>query len=356
MLEPLTPVKNELTILDGIDFKGVANHDRGMQYMLTASEFETSPTQGASVDQYIASSVGQNTRFSSLELGVQTSAFGGNVQTRMSYSRAGVFVPPNDDPRDVHRRLFGDERTSSEALYARRLSVLDVLRSEIRDVSSRLDGAEKAKLDAHLSALRQVENGFGAPPPGCPSPGPVLALDPHENDNFGAVGRAQTDLLVTALACDMTRVASLQWSHTVSPTVFSWLGLSLGHHELSHIEDSNAAGVADFIATERWFAEQFRYLVDRLAALPEPGGDGRMLDHSIVVWCKELGDGRLHDCISVPFVIAGGGGGLVPGRYLRYDAEPHTKLLVSLCRAMGVDIDVFGTADHGTGPLEGLFA
>ena len=89
--------------------------------------------------------------------------------------------------------------------------------------------------------------------------------------------------------------------------------------------------------------------------LPEPGGEGRMLEHSIVVWCKEPGDGRVHDCISVPFVLAGGGGGLVPGRYLRYDGVSHTKLLVSLCRALGVDIDVFGTAGYGTGPLEGLF-
>jgi hypothetical protein len=161
--------------------------------------------------------------------------------------------------------------------------------------------------------------------------------------------------LVAALACDVTRVASIQWSHTVGPTVFSWLGLEDGHHSLSHYDPSNPAAIADFIASERWYSERFAELLDRLAEMPEPGTTGSMLDHSLVLWSQELGDGRLHECKRVPFVLAGGAGGhLNPGTYLDFGATPHQKLLVSVCQACGLTNQVYGDASHGVGGLEGI--
>ena len=111
--------------------------------------------------------------------------------------------------------------------------------------------------------------------------------------------------------------------HTVGPHVFSWLGLSEGHHSLSHIDDSNPTGVAHFVEAERYLAEEFAYLLSKLDSLPEPDGEGTLLDHTTVLWAQELGDGRLHDCHSVPFVLAGGGGGYFnTGQYLDLEGNP----------------------------------
>jgi hypothetical protein len=362
MLEPLATLRNELTIVDGLDFKNGNNHEGGMSTMLTGGGAASSPSEGMSVDQFIAGRLNSPARFSSLELGVQTSAWGGNTQTRMCYRRAGEHIAPADRPSEVYRRLFGDSAgpTGADLLLAKRKSVLDLVREELGALQTALGNEERAKLDAHLTSLRSVElslSGGSAPPStGCAPPADPLASDPGQNDNFPAVCRAQTDLLVSALSCDLTRVASLQCSHTVSPTVFSWLGIGDGHHSLSHTDDSNAAGIAQFIAAERWFAEQFAYLVDKLKTLPEPSGaEGSMLDHSLVVWVKELGDSRLHECRSVPFVLAGRAGGyLSPGKYLRYDSLSHQHLLVSICRAMGVETEVFGDPAIASGELEGL--
>ncbi|MFI5309361.1 MAG: Tat (twin-arginine translocation) pathway signal sequence domain protein, partial [Polyangiales bacterium] len=105
---------------------------------------------------------------------------------------------------------------------------------------------------------------------------------------------------------------------------------------------------------ERWFATQFASLLDKLASTPEADGSGSLLDTSTVIWVKELGDSRLHDFKAVPFVIAGSGNGYwKPGRYLKLDSVPHQKLLVSLCLAMGVDVDHFGVSDI-TGDLPEL--
>jgi hypothetical protein len=235
-------------------------------------------------------------------------------------------------------------------------SVLDVLRGELSDLRNQVGAEEQNKLDAHLDALRRMESSLLGPAQssGCSAPPAPMALDPNAHPSFDKITRSQTDLLVSALGCGLTRVATLQLSHTVGPHVFSWLGLQEGHHTLSHSDDSNTDGVAQYVAAERWIAEQFLYLVQRLDALPEPGADGSMLDHTLLLWAKELADGRLHNCESVPFVLAGASSFLTTGRYLQLGGVPHQKLLVSLCQGMGLDNATFGDPTVGQGPLEGL--
>jgi hypothetical protein len=361
ILEPLQDHKSDLVICDGLDFYGADNHEGGMAAMLTGGGGAGTASGGFSVDQYVASRIGGDTRFASLELGVQTSAWGGNVQTRMSYRGPGVYAPPDDSPQGVYGRLFGDvvgDPGQVDARLRARQSVLDLVGGELEALGSAVGAEEKLKLDAHLESVREVERslgGGGGSAGTCGAPVPGADLAPYDNDSFPAVGKAQMDLLVAAMACGQTRVASIQWSHTVGPPVFSWLGISEGHHSLSHMDDSNTAGVAQFVAAERWFAEQFAYLLGKLAETPEPDGSGSMLQSSLVVWCKELGDSRLHSCKGVPFVLAGQAGGMLEtGRYLEFDAAPHTKLLVSICHAMGLDNGTFGDPSYGTGPLPGL--
>lgn len=355
ILEPLAPHKNDIIICDGIDYHGVDNHEAGMATMLTGGGGPSTSSGGMSVDQYVASKIGKDDRFQSLEFGVQTSAWGGNVQTRMSYLGPSTYVPPDDSPLSVFKRMFGDTTGDPNAIdkaLARRKSVIDLVAGELDGLKTRVGAEEKLKLEEHLAAIRKVESGL-AGPGSCGAPNPPDNLGIYDNDSFPAIGKAQTDLLVLALACGMTRVASLQMSHTVGPPVFSWLGLSDGHHSLSHMDDGNVQGVNDFVKAERWIAEQFVYLVDSLKKTPDPMG-GTLFDSTLVVWCKELGDGRLHDCKSVPWVLAGGGGHFTTGKYLTFGGAPHQKLLVSICRAMGLENQTFGDPQKGTGELEGL--
>jgi hypothetical protein len=356
ILEPIAKHKSRLIVCDGIDYKAVDNHEGGMANMLTGGGGAASSSGGMSVDQFVASKIGQSSKFSSLEFGVQTSAWGGNVQTRMSYLGPGIYAPPDDSPKSVHKRMFGDiggDPADVEKLLARKKKILDLVGGEIKDLSARVGKAEKEKLAAHAAAIEKVELGLGgAAGASCDEPASPLDLDPYTNANFPAIGKAQMDLLVLSLACGMTSVASIQWNHTVGPAVFSWVGVSEGHHSLSHIDDANPQGVADFVKTERWYAEQFAYLLGSLDAVPDPDG-GTLLDTTLVVWSKELGDGRLHDCKSVPWVLAGGQY-FTTGRYLDFGGAPHQKLLVSICQAMGLGNQTFGDATKGTGPLDGL--
>lgn len=358
ILEPLTPHKDNLIVMDGINFFQADNHEGGMEAMLTCKGGADSVGGGASIDQFVANQLASQTKFKSLELGIATSAWGGSNQTRMCYSAPGQFVTPDDDPLNVYDRMFGDLAGGEEAankLRNRRQRVVDLLEEETKALREEVGTEERYKLDAHLEALAAVEQGIQAggscgEPPEAPS-----ISNPKIDASIPAVTKAQIDLAVVGLACGLTNVVTIQLSHTVSPSVFSWLdGVNEGHHSLSHIDDSNTAGVAKFAACERWSAEQFAYLLTQLSEMPEPGGEGTMLDNSVVLWAKEMGDSRAHVCTDVPFVLAGGSNCFNTGQYLSFEGEPHNKLMVSICHAMGLSNDSFGDASFGTGPLPGI--
>lgn len=358
VLEPLRDVRRDLVVVDGLHFHRADNHEGGMAAMLTNGGGLDSPTGGASIDQIVARHIGGASRFASLELGVQTSAWGGRIQTRMSYARAGAWVTPDDDPHHVHERLFGVAGVDVAALRHHRQSVIDLVRREIVGLHGRLGRAEQTKLEAHLESLRVVERGL-EPASTCATPVPPATLDEYDNSRFPDVLAAQTELAALALGCDLTRVVSIQCAHTIAPTVMSWLGVGEQHHSLSHIDDSNAAGVDQFIATERWYAARFGEVLAALRSRPDPDhpdSERTLLDATLVVWLKELGDSRLHVCRDVPAVLAGGG--LAGGRWLRVPSgdTPHARLLVSIAQRFGLALDTFGDVSAGSGPLAELDA
>ncbi|MCH7695096.1 MAG: (E)-4-hydroxy-3-methylbut-2-enyl-diphosphate synthase [Proteobacteria bacterium] len=93
----------------------------------------------------------------------------------------------------------------------------------------------------------------------------------------------------------------------------------------------------------------------RISLTPEPGGEGTLLDNTVVVWTNELGKGNSHTLDNIPFVLIGGGMDFRMGRSLKYNRVPHNRLLLSLAHAMGHRIKTFGKPDFcGDGPLGDL--
>ena len=115
---------------------------------------------------------------------------------------------------------------------------------------------------------------------------PVPEIDPDielVNDNTPKISRMQIDLLVNAMANDMTRVGTLQFMRSVGQARMNWLGIKAGHHSLSHEPDKNKEAAENLIKINEWFAGELAYLTKRLSEIPEPGADGSMLDHTLIV-------------------------------------------------------------------------
>ena len=152
----------------------------------------------------------------------------------------------------------------------------------------------------------------------------------------------QMDLLVNAMANDMTRVGTLQFMRSVGQARMRWLGIEDGHHSLSHEPDKNKGAQDKLEKINIWFAQQLAYLAKRLRDTPEPGGNGNMLDNTSIVWVNELGKGNSHTLDDIPFVIVGGGSGIKSGYRQVGNNVPHNRLLLTLAQSMGHNITTFG--------------
>ena len=373
ILAPLAAHQDALVVIQGVDQRGGGGdgHQNGIGGMLTGQVLNSGPFAGAgsapagwpngpSVDQRIAEVIGTTTKLRSLELGVQVGA--ADNWGRMIYRAANQPLPPEDDPAQVYNNVFADlhgDPAALAALRARRKSILDTVGGQYTRISARLGAADRARLDQHLTAVREIETRLTTPfvPPNasCTDPAAPPAAT-TANDDFPAIGALQMDLLVMALACDLTRVASLQWSRSVSQVRFTWLTPAIpeGHHDLSHRPDSDASAVDKLTRINRWYATQLATLMTKMKAVPE--GDGTLLDHTLILWCNELAIGNIHSRTDAPYVLGGGAGGaLTTGRFLTYAGDvPHNNLLVSLLNAMGLPDQTFGKPDWCTGPLPGL--
>jgi hypothetical protein len=261
----------------------------------------------------------------------------------------------------VFQRVFGKlgaDPFGNEQRRALRRSMLDFVYKDFNALRGELGSEERAKLTQHETMLRELETRLdnpGALGATCKVPGAPATLDARANANAPALGKLQMDLAVNALACDLTRVVSLQWTQSVGQLSFPWLGITDRQHDLSHEGDSNADAKEKLIKMNTWYAEQFAYLLAALKAVPEGPNGGSLLDNTLVLWGNELGKGNSHTRNDIPFVMAGKAGGTVrTGQLLTFKDRPHNDLLLTLCRALGLNQSSFGDARFNSGPISEL--
>ena len=379
VLAPLEAIKKDVIVIDGLEMKRGGpgdGHQQGMGHLWTGIELLPGPSKGGdpnsppagfssgpSIDQVIAKAKGLPSR-PSFALGVQT-ADNKDAWTRMTYSDANAPVDPENSPYKAFDKLFANVVDNSaaqaqlEKLRVERKTVVDAVLGDFQALKPKLGGADVQRVDAHLAALVTLQQQVStvAAPNACKKP--MLGGDPSkgvsDNDLFPTIGKLQMDVLAATLACDLTRMMSLQWGNSVSDVTFTWLGISgdgMGHHSLSHRD--NEAPIRPLLnKIDNWYAQQFAYLVSALKALPE--GTGSVLDNTVICWGNELAEGGPHSPDPAAFVLAGGcGGALKTGRFLKSAKDPHNNLLVSLANAMDVPLTTFGKPDWCTGPLKGL--
>ncbi len=374
ILEPLADLKSHVLPLHGVcnRIKGDGDgHMRGIGCLLTGIELFPGDIQGGSdtpagwsmgisVDQFLKNKLqadaATQTRFGSLEMGVMVPDRA-DTWTRWSYSGPNQPVAPIDNPYQMFDKLYG--QTKNREMLA---SVLDDLTGDFRKVETLISQEDRRMLRSHLEMVRELESelqlelsqastqdDMGHAIPGLP---PNVN---EENDNIPLITRMQMDMLVHSFAADMARIATFQITNSVGEPKMRWLDINEGHHGLSHEPDSNEEAYEKLIKINTWYCEQVAYLAKRLAEIPEPGGEGSMLDNTTLVWTNELGKGNSHTRDNIPFVIVGGGLGFKTGQAIDFKKVNHNRLLMTFCAAMGHPVDSFGNPDFcGDGVLSGM--
>jgi hypothetical protein len=356
-LAPLANVKEKVTVVSGLSVKvpNVLPHTSGAAGLLTGiapvSEGGNETFAGPTIDQVIAAEVGGDSLYPSL----QTAATDASGQ---SYNGPNSKNPPETDPYALYERLFGasfrepGEEALVDPTLGLRRSVLDSVADDIVTLQARLGAADKARLDQHLTGVRDLETRLARleedPPSleacGRPATEPLASYPDEEGrPQISARSRAMIDMLAMAFACDQTRVFGHYLCDPVSNILFP--GASAGHHNLTHDEGGDQPEV-HAITTQ--IVAELAYLLEAFDAVVE--ADGTLLDNCCILGCSEVSLGQTHSLDDVPIVLGGGlCGTLRTGiHYRSYTGDNASSLMLSIMRGMDILATSFGSDDAYT--------
>ena len=356
ILSPLEAFKDRMLLLHGLSNKVRGDgdgHMRGMSCLLTGIELFPGNIQGGSdtpagwasgisIDQeiknFFQSKEETRTRFGALEFGVGVTDRA-DPWTRMSYAGPNKPVAPISDPYQMYQKLYGQLK-DKESLQ----SILEDVQGDLKKVGKLISAEDRRLLEEHQTLVRQMEKEIAEASRQKLRVGPPNLEEgiADQNDNVPRLSRMQIDLLVNSFVNDMARVATLQYTKSVGSARMNWLGIKDGHQSLSHEPDKDESAQSKLIKINQWFCGELRYLTEKLAATPEPGGTGSLLDHTLIVWTNELGKGNSHTLDNIPFLLLGGGFGFQMGRSLNMEKVPHNRLHLALAHAVGHRIETFG--------------
>lgn len=382
-MSALTPFNKKLIYLDGLGMFGGSfefqdddnEHGSGMCCAFTGGKVQGRLATNASVDQVVANALsekGQSAKYKSIALGVNSGA--GGPHRSCFYTGPQQPVIPQTNPQAVFDALFRNlqlekpaevDTSAFDREKRKKKSVLAAVQKDLDEVCRRMGTEEKDKCLAHAQGLSELNKRIDSLGPvvlgeGCYKPTATASRDLVETIN------AQMDVVAATFACDLTRVMTLQLGYADG-------GLDMipgiNHHDTTHAVGGGGAGpaVEAHMKIDQWMSERIAYLLGRLDRIKE--NQGTLLDNTLVLFGSDTTTAMNikqgpHRHFRFPFFMAGGSNfAFRTGRYLSY-ANPnnadvkrwtaHNRLLVSVSRAFGANIDKFGGWDTGSGPLAQL--
>ena len=357
---PLESIKNELIFTRGIDLG--FERSEGCPHSV-GPRFSMGALSPDSIDQVIGEEM--KTRFKTLEFGVGTWKIT-RGDSRISY-KGDQPIEPIADPNQIFQKIFGDPsqietpqaQQAFKRLQLRKQSVLDSVLAEINTIKNNAGREDKDKLDAYYTSVFDTERALGdlssdmASEDACSTPNEIVELVSDVDvwhgekggaihQNFERIAQVQMDLLVLALRCNQTQVASIMFEKGRSTQRYRFLDLPVDdeNHGLAHKFYRSQGQTESWFAVHKWRAELFGKLVDKLAKTDDIDGS-RLLDNMLVIKTSELTTGG-HGYKDMPFVLAGGfGGKLKTGRYLdfRSNRKNQMQLHLEIARQMGVGLE-----------------
>jgi hypothetical protein len=402
---------DKVTVLDGLNVGAASgtSHEPGMGALWTGVSNAGNPSTTPSIDQVIADQLNAGRPFKTIDLMVRSTQdwTSREVKTRMSYNATGGYVDPLDSPITARNTLFPGAASMGTSGPDKKTFIRNKLfnqfNTELTGLQGKLCNEDRTQLQAMQQAwhdLNQQLASAAMAAASCTTPGaPPSTYRPLSADSFPTSAKLQMDILAMSLACDLTRVASLQFSTATSQVTHTWLGSNQTqvHHDYSHqgpssmyalgtdIYSASAANqygaLAQLSAIDAWYAQQVAYLASQLKMFSVGGKN--LLDQTVICWGSEVALGAAHNHNAAPFILVGGGGGrLKTNQVVRFPMRvpadtstanivdrAHNDLLITLAQVMGVNMTTFGgtqfhqdgndasqPASTSTGPIREILA
>jgi hypothetical protein len=361
-LQPFAQVKAKLTVVSGMQLKTgrQSAHSYGTTGALTGAREgkdsagkNTGSVQLPTIDQVVADLIAKDAPRRSFALGVTqaTPRTHGDMYFCSSFTSPTQPNFPEFNPAAAFKALVGVGGAMPDDRVGRvRRSVLDLVQRDATRLAARLGRDDRQRIQEHLDGIRDLEKRLFPPPvPAACANGPAKnAMAPSvapdaQAEAPPAVNKAMADILVLALACDVTRVFAFMFSYPAAHVHFRHLGPgAIGddfHNTLCHGGDD--ANVHRGVVYEM---QCFAYLLEQMDKVVE--GDRTLLDNSCILTSTCVAYGKTHQREEWPIMIAGRAGGALKGNvHVRAPLDNPTKVLLTLANIHGANLKQMGKDD-----------
>lgn len=369
-LEPLEPLRQNLTIFSGLSNPAVRNvigHSNADQFLTGADTGSTGDYQNTiSLDQLFASQAGQHTRYASLVLSTDGGTGSQRGAQTMSFDRNGRPIPAENKPKRIFDMLFVKSDSNAAVRLGLANSALDELLDEARSLKRTLSSNDQQQLDDYLQSVRDAEVKLAKTRRWLDTPLPQVDAD-HLNlditpEDPRTYVQTMYELIYLAFKTDLTLVATYQLGKENGLGISDYLARAVGSsraHALSH-STKKPGGWENFGKYCRFMSEEYGRFLNRLMSTPEPIGEGNMLDNTFVLFGSA--SSAFHTSRNYPIILAGGKNmGFQHGRYLKYgqakeinhtepgyrsemtaEELPLSNLYLSMLQKLGMQVESFG--------------
>lgn len=358
VLEPLQKHKQDISIVQNLMHQYSADGHSGSTFWLTGANRYAVPGQSfynsVSVDQVAAESLGEHTRFTSMQLAAKPgyASDGHGPGTSLAWNRSGKPVAAIDTPVAAFHRLFSNDNTplaERQQRLAEQRSVMDTVLSDANKVNKKLGATDKQKLEEYLQSIREIEVRLSKEEK-------WLTIDKRQPQNLTQEPdeslegveeiRMMYDLMVAAMQVDATRVFTYRMP---CDSMIQSLGATMTSHSMSHYSEGERRTVS--MSRDTTHARLLAEFFEKLKASKESDGSS-LFDHCSITFGSNLSS--VHSLTNCPTLIAGGGAGFKQGRHLVMSnpKTPLCNLWLSTLRGSGIATDSFGDS---TGVIDELF-
>ncbi len=379
LLQPLTPSRSNINVVTGLNPWLISKrqlHEVGQSAALTGAPVVAGGSDGPkgytysqpSIDRVVAKTPGFYTRTpnrSSVHLCAATRVFlshsGWNA---ISMDGPNQRLVPTVDPQQFYREMFGGPVSVKE--QSNLTSALDVVAEDARALQATLGKDDRERMQSHLDALSSIEGRLKSGALSCTAP---KAPDAKLTSGWADAALGQqvtvlrprfellTDILVAALACNVTRVFSFMLTGGAHPYAISPLGIPLGPGAQANHGAQHAGNRGCVIGNALYSFTALQYLLDRLSKTKGPTGSS-LLDNMLIYATSEYSAGWHHTTAEYPILLAGKAGGrMKTGMHVRIPGGNICDAQLTILRALGLNVAEFGAgAARSTSPLPGLLA
>ncbi len=341
-------LRDDLTTISGLDHKGPTGNGHALVYTLYTGQV----LRSISLDQFVAPTLGADTRYESLQLCAGEQRF----NAPLSLNRSGIPLPPILRPSVMYSKIFGGDAASlqrQQYLLESGRSLLDEVTADARRLAKQVSREDQARLDEYFTSVRDVEKKLARRRDWLDkpyaAPDPKFSLPDEENIAHSMMLQNEDlmwDLMALAIKNDTCRVFSLTIPLADGALMLGDELMKSGYHNLSH-HGNRKAKVDQLVAIETAHMAGAARFMKALKETRDIDGSS-MLDNTTVLIGSAMADASKHRRVDYPLMIAGGG-----YRHQRHiDCGPDQvvrnemacDLFVTVLQKLGFEAESFATS------------